>query len=161
MLYLMLLIILIVISFSFVILVGAPYLPSFSYQIEIALSLLELKPGDTVLDLGCGDGKFLRIAAKQGLKVIGYEINPILYLVSWLSTRRYGDNVKVIFGNYWSKTLPPAEAIFVFLLPKFMTKLDAKISKYQYRPVKLVTFAFKVPIRKFIKSKDNVFLYQY
>ncbi len=161
MFYLVLLFIFILGSFFYVVLFGAPYLPTFSHQINVALDLMNLDSGATVLDLGCGDGRFLREAARQNLKVIGYEINPILYLVAFLSTRRYGKNVKIVFGNYWQLKLPPSDGIFVFLLPKFMTKLDNKMLNYKYKPVKLVTFAFEVPSRKVIKSKDNVFLYQY
>lgn len=44
----------------------APYNPSDPKVVEIAIRLLELKNGDVVYDLGCGDGRFL-IAVRYAL----------------------------------------------------------------------------------------------
>ena len=65
-------------SFSFVLLFGAPFLPTLKKQIDEALDLLDLKPGETMLELGCGDGRILLAATQRGLSVVGYELNPIL-----------------------------------------------------------------------------------
>ena len=45
-----------VISFGFVVFVGPPYLPTLDKQVRTALDLLDLKKGQTLLELGCGDG---------------------------------------------------------------------------------------------------------
>jgi hypothetical protein len=119
--------IILVFLFGFVLLFGAPYLPTLSTQTKAALELADLKPGDHLLELGCGDGRVMVAAAEQGIRVTGYELNPILAFVSWARTRRFKGRVKVVWGNFWAKQLPPAEVIFVFLLPKYMSKLDNKI----------------------------------
>jgi SAM-dependent methyltransferase len=113
--------------FAFVLLFGAPYLPTLAPQAKAALELADLKPGDHLLELGCGDGRVMVAAAEQGMRVTGYELNPILAFISWVRTRRFKGRVKVIWGNFWTKQLPPADAIFVFLLPKYMERLDNKI----------------------------------
>lgn len=152
---------LIVFLFSFVLLFGAPYLPTLSAQAEAALDLVDLKPGDHLLELGCGDGKVMIAAARRGLHVTGYELNPILAGVAWLRTRRYGRRAKVVCGNFWRIKLPPSEGIFVFLLPKYMAKLDTKITQESSNPVKLVSFAFAIPTKKISKENSGIFLYQY
>lgn len=148
-------------AFAFVLLFGAPYLPTLSPQIATALELANLKPGDTLLELGSGDGRVLMAAAEQGLTVIGYELNPLLVLYSWLRTRRYGKRVRVVWGNFWRRPLPPAEAVFVFLLDRYMLKLDNKITQEFDKPVKLISFAFKVPNRKPAEAQNGLFLYHY
>lgn len=153
-----------VVCFSFVLLRGAPYLPTLSKQVDAALDLADLQPGQSLLELGCGDGKVLIAAAKRGWNVVGYELNPLLAALAWLRTRRYGKRVKVVCGDFWLASWPPADAIFVFLLDPFMPKLNTKIVQYSsksVKSVKLVSFAFKIPYKKPIAERDGVFLYQY
>jgi SAM-dependent methyltransferase len=153
--------ILLALSFAGVVLVGAPYLPTLTPQVKAALDLADLKSGETLLELGCGDGKVLVAAARRGYKAVGYELNPFLALVAWLRTRRYGKNVRVIWGDLWARSWPEAEAIFVFLLPRFMKKLDKKVIQYNHKPVKLVSFAFEIPDRPKVAKKAGVYLYKY
>lgn len=147
--------------FALVVLRGAPYLPTLKSQINTALELAKLKPGDTLIELGCGDGRVLLAAAKQGANVVGYELNPILVLICWVRTFKYRKNVKIIWGDFWIKDWPQAGAIFTFLLPKYMKKLDTKIDQITQKPVKLISFAFEIPDKKPETQKDGVFLYEY
>jgi SAM-dependent methyltransferase len=154
--------ILLVIAFGFVVLYGAPYLPTLGRQTETALDLLDLKPGQTLLELGSGDGRVLVAAARRGLNVTGYELNPVLALFSWARTRKYRAQIKVVWGNYWRKDWPLTDGIFVFLLDKYMERLDTNIvQKYPGHQVKLVSFAFEIPNKKPIKAKQGLFLYAY
>lgn len=147
--------------FGGVLLVGAPYLPTLMPQVKTALQLAGLKPGQTMLELGCGDGKVALAAARQGIKVVGYELNPLLALVAWIRTRRYRKQVRIIWGDLWHTNWPEAEAIFTFLLPKYMKKLDTKVMQYKHKPVKLVSCAFIIPERQPDQVKNGVFLYVY
>lgn len=149
--------------FGLVVFVGPPYLPTMNRQMETALDMLDLKPGQRLLELGCGDGKVLVAAAKRGLLVTGIELNPLLALLCWLRTRRYGRQVQVCWGNYWSLKAWPADtkAIFGFVLPKYMTKLDGLIQDWHHQPLKLASFAFAIPNKKNAGQKDGVFLYEY
>ena len=149
------------ICFAGVLLVGAPYLPTLGPQVKAALELADLEAGDTLLELGCGDGKVLIAAARQGLKAVGYELNPLLAAVAWVRTRRYRKQVRVIWGDFWQKPWPPAEAIFVFLIPKYMAKLNKKVIQYSNKPVKLISFAFTVPGSRPSHNKAGVYLYMY
>ena len=152
---------LLAVCFAGVLLFGAPYLPTLKPQVKAALDLAELKKGETLLELGCGDGKVLIAAARQGIKAVGYELNPVLALVAWLRTRRYGQDVKVIWGNFWRQDWPPAQAVFVFLLPRYMAKLDQKVTRYSSRPVKVISYAFEIPGKKPADANNAVFLYHY
>jgi ribosomal protein L11 methylase PrmA len=67
-----------VILFGFVVAFGAPYLPTLRPQITMALDMLDLKKGQTLLELGSGDGRVMMAAAERGWNVIGYELNPLL-----------------------------------------------------------------------------------
>lgn len=153
-------VIILVFCFGFVVLFGAPYLPTLTPQVTLALDVLDLKPGQRLLELGCGDGKVLIAAAGRGIHVTGYELNPLLALIAWIRTRRYGKQVTVVWGNFWRVTLPPTDGVFVFLLPKYMNKLDKKIMQECSCPCKLVSFAFEIPDKK-STATDGLFLYHY
>ena len=148
-------------AFAFVVAFGAPFLPTLKPQVRSALDLLDLKPGQTLLELGSGDGRVLVAAAERGITAIGYELNPLLAIYSWLRTRRYNGKVRVVWGDFWNKKLPPTDGIFVFLLDPYMKKLDKKIVQEYGKPVKLVSFAFKIPSRKITTEKNGLYLYEY
>jgi 16S rRNA A1518/A1519 N6-dimethyltransferase RsmA/KsgA/DIM1 with predicted DNA glycosylase/AP lyase activity len=161
MIWLGLILVVLAICFGGVLLAGAPYLPTLGPQVQTALKLADLKAGDTLLELGCGDGKVLIAAARQGINVVGYELNPLLAALAWLRTRRYRRQVRIIWGNFWRRPWPEAEAIFTFLLPKYMPKLNKKVIKYHHKPVKLISFAFNIPDLTPTKQKSGVYLYDY
>lgn len=161
MIWLAAVILVVILSFGVVLLFGAPYLPTLQPQIEQALELASLKPGRTLLELGCGDGKVLVVAAERGLKVVGYELNPLLAFIAWLRIRKYKSQVKIICGNFWTADWPKADAVFAFLLPKYMTKLDSRMAAYKYKPTKLVSIAFIIPDKPIDAQKNGVNLYLY
>ena len=144
------------------ILFGAPFVPTLKPQINEALTMLKLKPGSTIIELGCGDGRVMVAAAQKDYKVIGYELNPILFTVCWLRTRKYKGQAKVVWGNFWTQKLPKTDAIFVFLLQPYMQKLNNKITQeYSGEKVKLVSFAFEIPNKVAKKTSKGLFLYTY
>lgn len=145
-------------AFAAVIFYGAPYLPTLRPQIRAAFALLQLRPGQTLLELGCGDGKVLIAAAEVGYKAVGIELNPLLALIAWVRTRKYKGAVRVYWGNYWRMPWPEADAVFIFLLDSYMPKLNERMQQYK-KPLASVTF--KIPDRPVAKEKDGVFLYIY
>lgn len=147
--------------FTFVLMFGAPFVPTLRPQITAALDLLDLKPGDTVLELGCGDGRVLIAAAKRGINGVGYELNPVMAFVAWLRTRYYRKQVKIICGDYWRANWPEAQGIFAFILPRYMSKLHKKVIQYPFKPVKLASFAFEIRENRPKKESSGVFLYIY
>lgn len=150
-----------ILLFCFVVLFGAPYLPTLSKQSQKALELLDIKPGQKFIELGSGDGRVLLMAAKRGANCIGYEINPLLVLYSRLITYKYKNQVSVVWGNFWTKSLKNADAIYVFLLPKYMEKLNKKLTQEIKQPVKVVSFAFQIPGKKYLIHDSGLYLYQY
>ncbi|HEY4161373.1 MAG TPA: hypothetical protein VGM08_04905 [Candidatus Saccharimonadales bacterium] len=147
-----------VLAFGGVLLRGAPYLPTLDAQGRAALELLDLKKGQTLLELGSGDGKMLVLAAQGGLNAVGIELNPFLVAVSWLRTRRYRKQVRIIWGDFWRVSWPPCDGVFVFLLNPFMPKLEARMRTIK-KP--LASVAFKIPGRKPSTEKAGVFLYRF
>jgi hypothetical protein len=149
------------VCFSFVLIFGAPYVPTLKEQQVQALDLLGLKKGQTLIELGSGDGRFLLAAAKRGIKATGYELNPLLFVVSLLVTFKYRRLIRVHLLNYWVVEWPKTDAIYVFLTEKFMGKLNKKIVQSGYRGIKLVSYAAQIPGKKISKNVGPMYLYKY
>lgn len=149
------------VAFTFVIAFGAPFLPTLKDRVPEALELINLSPGDTLLELGSGDGRVLVEAAKKEINSVGYELNPLLVLYSRVRTIKYRKNVKIIWGNYWQKQWPKVDGVFVFLLQPYMEKLDKRIVQNYPDGVKLVSFAFTIPGKKPSQEINGMYLYTY
>jgi 16S rRNA A1518/A1519 N6-dimethyltransferase RsmA/KsgA/DIM1 with predicted DNA glycosylase/AP lyase activity len=161
MLWLGLTLLVLIFCFGFVLLFGAPYLPTLDKQVSLALDMADLRPGETLLELGCGDGKVLIAAARRGWKAVGYELNPLLVLVCLWRTRHYRKLVKVRMQDFWTTDWPPAQAVFVFALQRRMQQLDTKLKDYEHKPLKVISFAFTMPDKKPVKQEAGLSLYRY
>ena len=140
---------------------GAPFVPTRRAVAEEAIGLLGLKRGQLLLDLGSGSGTVLAAAGRRGLRAIGYEVNPLLYLWSKLRVARFGNRVKVRLADYWHQDLPSTDGIYVFLIGRYMEQLHHKLNIEIKRPTKVVSYAFKIPGKREIKAKDGLYLYNY
>lgn len=143
---------------------GAPYVPTHKRAITAVLNELNLKKGSVVVDLGSGDGAFLKQAAQRGYRAVGYEINPILCMVAWARCWRYRRNVKILWRDFWATALPPkTDVVFVFLAGSYMKKFSEKMQSQAVRlgrPLVVVSYGFKVPGLKLFKKIDGAYLYR-
>jgi len=140
---------------------GAPYVPILRRDTDALLRLANLEPGQTLIDLGSGDGRLLRAAAARGVRGIGYEINPIMVAISRLVCWRYRHLVTIRLADFWQTKLPPTDVIYVFLLPKYMAKLDQHLSVQVHQPTRLISYAFEIPGKPQLAHNRNTFVYEY
>ncbi len=130
-------------------LIGAPWVPTFKKNLLNSLTLAQIKPGETVYDLGCGDGRWLTAAAKltPAKKIIGVEISLLPYFLAkvrrLLSPER--QRLEVFYQNFYQFDLNPADVIYIFSLPKVMAKLEPKLARELKPGARLVSLAFKLP----------------
>jgi len=154
-------VVLLILALVLPVLFGPPYLPTLKPNMETALDLLDLKKGQTLLDLGSGDGRVLLAAAQRGYNAVGIELSPVLVLVTRIRTFRYRKQVTVLWGNYFQREWPQADAIFGFIIPYQMEKMDKHIAAWHTKPVRLASFAFTIPGREPVTEKNGVYLYEY
>ena len=55
--WIILIVLVLCIAVCFVVAFGPPYVPTLTRNMEAGLDLLDLKPGQTMLELGSGDGE--------------------------------------------------------------------------------------------------------
>lgn len=154
-------VVILILIFGMVVFFGPPYLPTLHTQTEVALDLLALNSGQTLLELGSGDGRVVRAAAARGLNVVGVELNPLLVIISRLVTWRYRRRVHIIWGSYWRVKWPHADGIFTFMIGRQMATLDRHIEAWHTKPVRLASFAFAIPNKRPIQERQGILLYLY
>jgi hypothetical protein len=152
---------LLLLTFSGVLLFGAPYLPTLRKQQKEALDLLSLQPGQLLIELGSGDGRILKEAARRGIVAVGYEINPFLVIYSKISCWPMRKLAETHWRNFWHVSISPADGVYTFLLDRYMPKLDKKIVSEVKKPLKFVSFSFELPGRKPVKKQNGLILYHF
>lgn len=152
------------IFFAMVVFRGAPYVPTHKRILQEAFDELQLKSGSVVVDLGSGDGVMLKFAAQKGYKAVGYEINPILCLISYFRCYKYRKMVKIYWRDFWATDLPKdTGAVYVFLADAFMQKFKVKMqqqAKLLNKELIIVSNGFKVPGLKPEKILKGVNIYK-
>lgn len=165
MIWLWLTLVIIVLLFGLVVFRGAPYVPSRKMYIRQALSeLYPLTVKDVLVDIGSGDGIVLREAAKIGARAIGYEINPLLVIISRLLSRRYR-KVSIHLVDFWIAKLPDeTTVIYVFSVARDISKVVKKVQNETNRlnrPIHLIIYANKLDDKQVVKIVGAYYLYTF
>lgn len=138
---------------------GPPYIPSSNSTINNAIKLAKLKPTDTVIDLGCGDGRFLVAASPHCKKAIGYETSLLTFIVAKIKTRKY-KNIQIKYKNFWKVDHSEANVIFCFLLLNLMPKFHQEIFQNLPAGTRVISNTFKLPNTQIKKQIESVLLYE-
>jgi len=105
---------------------GIPPTPSRERWIRKALAQAQVQPDEVVVDLGAGDGRVLRIAAREfGARAVGYEVEPLHCAVGWLGALFGGVLSRVSIRNkdLYQADLSQADVVFLYLNPTFVENL--------------------------------------
>lgn len=154
----------IVVGVGFVAFTGAPYVPSKRRDVQRSLTeLYSLSDKDLLVDIGSGDGIVLREASKRGARAVGYEIHPILVLISrWFS--RGDDRVTVRQANFWRTDLPPkTTVVYTFGDSRDIGKMGAYVQRQATklgREIAFISYAFETG-QKPVSKVGAHFLYIY
>jgi cyclopropane fatty-acyl-phospholipid synthase-like methyltransferase len=137
-------------SFAWGAVSAAPWVPLRKRDISRLLSIAELKPGELIYDLGCGDARVIVAAAQAySVRAVGFEIALLPYCLAklrvWFSGT--GNLVKVRYQSFWSIPLGEAEVVFSYLTPAVMGRLETKLDKQLKPGAKFISYAFKLPRR--------------
>lgn len=112
-----------------------PYVPTADAVVERMLEMAEVKKGDVVYDLGCGDGRIVVAAAARGARGVGVDLDPERISESRANAKRAGVTRRVEFrqGNLFDVDVTPASVVTLYLLPDVNLKLRPRLLE-QLRP---------------------------
>lgn len=141
---------------------GAIYLPSSPLAIQTMLELSKVKKGNKVADLGSGDGRVAIAFAQKGALVDGYEINPLLVLISRRNIKKNNleSKINIHFQSFWGINLSGYNTVIVFGIDHIMKRLKKKLFKELKPGSKILCNLFPFPDLKPEKVQNGVFLYK-
>ena len=147
-------------------LIFTPFLTTPISIVKEIIKYMELKDGDTLIDLGSGDGRILIEAHKIAkITAIGYELSPILIALTKLRTflhLGFTKNITIFLENLYKAELKPNFKVFVYLDEEALAKLSKKLKKI--KNLRVHSYKYKIPnlsLTKEFTLMNGVKLYSY
>ena len=108
------------------------FVPTPQEVVDKMLELAEVKEGDVVYDLGCGDGRIPVTAAKKyGVKAVGFDVDPQRIKESKANVEKNGVGklVTIKQEDIFKQDLSKANVVTLYLLPSLNVKLMPQLRK--------------------------------
>lgn len=125
----------------------APSVASPVNVVERMLDIAHLKPGETLYDLGSGDGRVLVMAAQRfGAKAVGIEISPSAVKSSQEHVRKLklDNQIKVVEGDLLQADLSTADVVTLYLLTTSNDLLRPNLEKYLKPGARVVSHDYQI-----------------
>lgn len=126
----------------------APYVVSPQAIVERMLELADLKPGETVYDLGSGDGRILITAVERfRARAVGIEISDRLVDSTNDKILKLGiqNEARVIHGDFMRIDLSPADVVTIYLATDSNAILRPNLERYLRAGARVVSHEYAVP----------------
>lgn len=127
-------------------LTGAPWVPTPLPRVKRMLELANIKPGDRVYDLGCGDGRIVHLAAQEyGADAVGLELSPLVFF--WACIRNFflRSKGRVLLRDFRRIDYSNAKELIFYLLPDVLKIMRPKFEKELKPGTRIVSYAFAIP----------------
>ncbi|HOW64508.1 MAG TPA: methyltransferase domain-containing protein [Candidatus Paceibacterota bacterium] len=108
------------------------FVPTPQKVVDKMLEMAEVKSGDVVYDLGCGDGRIVVTAAKKfGVKAVGFDIDParVEEALANVRTNKVEHLVTIKQADIFTLDLREASVVTLYLLPDLNVKLIPQLEK--------------------------------
>ena len=101
------------------------YVPTRQTVVDAMLKVANVKAGDVLYDLGCGDGRIPVTAAKLGARAVCIDIDPrrIAEANENVKKNNVGDRVRVLNQDLFTTDISEATVVSLYLLPSLNLKL--------------------------------------
>ena len=126
----------------------APDFPSPEVVVEKMLQSARLKPGETVYDLGCGDGRIVIMAARKfRAKAVGIELSMPIVKEAMARVKGLGleDQIRIVHANLLKVDLRPADVVTIYLLTTSNELLRPNLERDLKAGSRVVSHDFQIP----------------
>jgi 2-polyprenyl-3-methyl-5-hydroxy-6-metoxy-1,4-benzoquinol methylase len=120
------------------------YVPTRQSVVDAMLKVANVKAGDVLYDLGCGDGRIPVTAAKLGATAVCIDIDPrrIAEANENVKKNNVGDRVKVLNQDLFTTDISEATVVSLYLLPSLNLKLRPTLWKTLKPGTRIVSHDF-------------------
>ncbi len=125
---------------------GAPWVPTSRKNVKRFLKLANVRKGEVVYDLGCGDGRVVFAAAEKGAVARGLEISLFPFIFAWFSRffKKDKERIKISYKSIWKTDLSDADVIYFFLLPVAYPRMKKKLENELKKGARIVVCAWPI-----------------
>lgn len=123
------------------------YVPTPQDVVEKMLELVGVKKSDTVVDLGCGDGRIVVTAARRyGCKAAGYDIDPDCIHLAQEAVKKHklADLVTIERKDLFTVDLAGVDVLTLYLGPRMNERLLPRLAGLG-KGARIVCHAFPLP----------------
>lgn len=138
---------------------GAPFVPTPKKTLKRMIELSAIKPGETVFDLGCGDGRLVFAAAARGANAVGYEYSIPTYMLAKLRSL-FHRRSSIKFANFWTIDFRSADVIFCYLLTDTMQTFRTKIWPQLKPGCRVVSHSFRMKDVEPLVEEPDIIMYR-
>jgi 2-polyprenyl-3-methyl-5-hydroxy-6-metoxy-1,4-benzoquinol methylase len=120
------------------------YVPTRQTVVDAMLKVTNVKAGDVLYDLGCGDGRIPVTAAKLGARAVCIDIDPrrIAEANENVKKNNVGDRVRVLNQDLFTTDISEATVVSLYLLPSLNLKLRPTLWKTLKPGTRIVSHDF-------------------
>ena len=120
------------------------YVPTRQTVVDAMLKVANVKAGDVVYDLGCGDGRIPVSAAKLGARAVCIDIDPKRTAEANENVKKnnVGDRVLVLNQDLFTTDISDASVVTLYLLPSLNLKLRPTLWKTLKPGTRIVSHDF-------------------
>ena len=136
----------------------APNVGSPEHAVDKMLEVANLKPGEVLYDLGCGDGRILIAAASRfQAKAVGIEISSSLARTAAEHVKKAGlqKQVKIIHGDFMKTDLSDANVVTLYLATAANDTLRPNLERYLKPMTRVVSYDYPIPGWKPIETSET------
>ncbi len=126
----------------------APSVSTPENVVDRMLHAARLKPGETLYDLGSGDGRVLIAAAQKfGARAVGIEISKASVASSSkrIKELKLDDKVRVIEGDLMAAELSGADVVTLYLLTKSNDMIRPLLEKQLKPGARVISHDYAIP----------------
>ena len=141
---------------------GPQYVPTNDDDAAAMVAMVMERPPARVLDMGSGDGKLVLLLARQGCRVDGVELNPLLVLRSRRTIRKAGLShlATIYWSSFWKFNVAPYDAVTLFVVKHIMPRLEEKLAAELKPGATVISNYFTFPNLKPQEKRGTLYAYR-
>jgi len=143
---------------------GVPYVPTTQKMAKRMVQIANIKKGQKVYDLGCGNGKILFEAEKKGVICTGYELICSVVWYVKLKKKIKKSSIKIFCKDFFSEDISDADIIFCYLFPSVMDRIYKEKWNTLKKGTKLISNTFPLtdvkPTQQEETKDGKIFIYE-
>lgn len=125
----------------------APYVVTPYPVVDEMLRLAQVRPGDVLYDLGCGDGRIVIAAAERfGARGVGVDIDPRRIAEAQAAARSAGvaERVRFAVQDLFQTDFSQASVVALYLFPEMNARLKPKFLSELRPGARIVSHQFGI-----------------